>query len=738
MRELIDSIIDDKIRRIESALSGIQKNAYGNVVRKTSGLDSPAPTGQQQPSSNTPASPEESATIEKILNKIKDFVNKIQGSGGQQTEQQQPISLASTRVAMDEQSKQKYYQSFINWVKTSLKPYLDSKQTSGGTPLDKSKIIQGLKSRISAELPDWKDFIFKSMSGQTAEAPMPAKSAGVVTSQFLFDESVLASTEESQEIVVARLLTDLEIFAAAPAGSSAQAIKENLDRDFITAIDTNSKPGAPGNPKKKSDAAVAKPNSTLSNKIASLMQQHARNIEEKDLPEFVVKNAAKEIKASAQVYTVPIIEEIDFIHREFSTYTRKRGINIPFVDIQKDTDFLGIIHKLLTRFYGRDVMDPVAIGTACLGSVSPSVTTPQAVLDACFAAAGKLIVSAVGPKLGQQAAPAAPAQAQGAPDVKQSKMIIEKVLNGYFDKFIYVASNLATDCSVDEIVYALTGNAPSDPYSRLVSDFITYRFSDTRKAEEIIEKIQPVVQENPEMMEKFFQDYTEDSQQQVEQFQQSTGISDTIINSVLKDKLLDENSLKELRRFISDTVKNETENEDPEDKNSEGTSEQEKVVEDFVEESGVSPEMTAVVVNSEINKVVRNLFSEVALEDQIRIAQSEEALEKIFSYLDIEIQKIDKRYSKSNIMLLFDPEKGGFYTKEMTDISAEEKENIQGKAPSSNPIQPLDTPGDEELTFPSGNEFGGGGTQTQPQQGTQPQQPSGGSSDQSEFEQALQ
>lgn len=731
MRELIDNIIDDKIRRIESALSGIQKNAHGNIIRKTSGLDSPGTGGQQQLSANTPATPEESTIIEKILNKIKDFVNKIQDSGDQQSGQQQPTSLASIKKAMGDQSKQKHYQSFINWVKTSLKPYLDSKQTSSGTPIDKSKIIQGLKSRISAELPDWKDFIFKSVSGQSPETPMPAKSAGVVTSQFLFDESVLSSTEESQDIVIARLLTDLEIFSASPAKNSSQVIKQYLNEEFIRAIDNNSRPGAPGNPKAKSDRAVAKTNSTLSNKIAFLMYQYARNIEEKDLPVFIVNNAAKEIQASAQVYAVPIVEEIDFIHRQFSNYLRKQNQNVPFVDIQKDSDFLNLIYKLLNRFYNSDVMNPIAIGTACLGSVSPSVTTPDAVLQACFAEAGRHIVKVVGPKLGQQPAPI---QASVTTDAKQSRVIIEQVLNGYFDKFVYVASNLATDCSIDEIVYALTGNAPYDPYSRLVSDFITYRFSDTRKAEEIIEKIQPIVQENPEMMAKFFKDYTEDAKQQVDQFQQSTGISDAIINSVLKDKLLDETSLKELRKFISDTVKNETENEDPEDKNSEGYSEQEQVVEEFVEDSGISPEMTAVVVNSEIHKVVRNLFSEVSIEDQLKIAQSEEALEKIFSYLDTEIQKIDKRYSKSNIMLLFDPEKGGFYTKEMSDISPEEKENIKGKAPSSNPIQPLDTPGDEELTFPSGNEFSGGGTQTQPQN-NQPQSDS--SSDQSEFEQAL-
>jgi hypothetical protein len=461
------------------------------------------------------------------------------------------------------------------------------------------------------------------------------------------------------------------------------------------------------------------------------MQQYARSVEEKDLPAFIVKNAAKEIQASATAYAEPITQEIDFIHYEFSKYTRKKGVNIPFVDIQNDPNFLDIIHKLLTRFYGRDVLDPVAIGTLCLGSVSPSVTTPQAVLDACFAAAGNVIVSIVGPKLGKQ-----PAQNKNASSDKQTQMIIKSVLNGYFDKFVYVASNLANDCSIGEIVYALTGNAPSDPYNRLVSDFITYRFSDTKKADELIEEIQPIVQENPEMMEKFFQDYAEYSQNKVEDFQQSTGISDAIINSVLKDKLLDETSLKELRRFISDTVKNETENEDPEGDNSEVSTKQEKVVEKFVEESGVSPEMTAVIVNSEINKVVRNLFSDVTLEDQIKISQSEEALEKIFSYLDTEIKKIDKRYSKSNIMLLFDPEKGGFYTKEISEISSEEKENIQGKTPSSNPIQPLDTPGDEELTFPSGNEFGGGNTKTQ-QQNAQPQQQSGGSSDQSEFEKAL-
>lgn len=728
MRELIDSIINDKVQRIESALSSIKKNACGNVIRRISGLDSSDPV-DQQPSYNTQASPEESAIIEKILNKIKDFVNKIQGSNNPQ---EKSSSFASTKFsALDEQTKQKYYQSFINWVKTSLKPYLDSKQTSNGKPIDKLKIIHGLKSRISAELPEWKDFIFQPVSDQLPKQPASAKSDGIVTSQFLFDESVLSSTEESSDIVVARLLTDLEIFAAEPVGNSAKVIKENLDRDFIVAIDAHSKPGTPGNPKKKSDAAVARLNSILSNKISSLMQQYARSVEEKDLPAFIVKNAAKEIQASATAYAEPITQEIDFIHYEFSKYTRKKGVNIPFVDIQNDPNFLDIIHKLLTRFYGRDVLDPVAIGTLCLGSVSPSVTTPQEVLDACFAAAGNVIVSIVGPKLGKQ-----PAQNKNASSDKQTQMIIKSVLNGYFDKFVYVASNLANDCSIGEIVYALTGNAPSDPYNRLVSDFITYRFSDTKKADELIEEIQPIVQENPEMMEKFFQDYAEYSQNKVEEFQQSTGISDAIINSVLKDKLLDETSLKELRRFISDTVKNETENEDPEGDNSEVSTKQEKVVEKFVEESGVSPEMTAVIVNSEINKVVRNLFSDVTLEDQIKISQSEEALEKIFSYLDTEIKKIDKRYSKSNIMLLFDPEKGGFYTKEISEISSEEKENIQGKTPSSNPIQPLDTPGDEELTFPSGNEFGGGNTKTQ-QQNAQPQQQSGGSSEQSEFEKAL-
>lgn len=722
---MIDQILEDKITRIEGVLSSVH-NSFANVVRTSEAVpmpgEQPGAPAATQPATNTPATNNESEIIQKVLDKIKTFTSKIEQSGGSAPQQggQEPapaISLAaSTRVAVDEQTKQRYYQPFIDWVKNSLKPYLDSKQGNG---VDKAKVLQGLKSRISAELPQWKDFIFKLTGGADAA---PAAAPAPVTAHNLFDESIFSATE-SDIRKVADVITALEVFAADGTQPDITQMLTGFFReaDFINAIK-----GAK-NPKQESDAAVKQPNSTLSNKIAALMTQHARSIEETDLPAFIVKNSEKEIQASAQSFVGPLLNEIKFIQTQFSNYLRKKGKNIPVDVITKNPSILLGIETILEKLmYGYSVLDPVSIGKSCCGTVVPSVTTPDAVLEAVFKRAGDIIVSQVGPALGKGAT----AQAS------VSQEMVFAVLNTYFDKFVYVASNLETECSVDELVYALTGNPPADPYNRIVSDFISYRFSDVRKAEELVNKIQPVVEKNPEMLDRFYNDYNESAESKVQEFQQSTGISDTIINNVLKDKLLDENSLKELQKFISDSVKNETENVDPEEKE-EATGE----VEDFVEESGVSPEMTAVVVNSEISGVVHKLFSEVSLENQARIASSESALEKIFAYLDTEIKKIDKRYSKSNIMLLFDPEKGGFYTKEMSDIAPEEKGNIQKDLGSSDP---MGTPGDEELSFPTGNEFGGAPatsqstpqTQPAPAPAGQPAESTPGQSE-SEFEQAL-
>lgn len=714
MRETIDQILEDKIQRVEAALSTIH-GYFPNVIKVGEEVPTTQVPGVQttpgQPSSNTAATPEESEIIEKILNKIKDFTSKIQQAGSSNaSEPATPITLAAEVRTSADDDKQKHYQSFMNWVKTSLKPFLETKQTSSGTPVDKSKIIQGLKSRISAELPDWKDFIFKSMSG--GQQP----TSGIVTSSLLFDETVL-SAAALDEAKIADVINTLTRFAAEPGQPDVTQMLSAYfkEAEFVNAIASSE------NPKQKSDAAVKKPNATLSNKIATLMVQNSRNVDEADLPAFIVKSAEKEIQATAQSFAGPIIQEIKFILTQFQNYLRKKGKNIPVDVVTKNQNVLLGVETILEKvMYGYSVLNAESVGKSACGTVVPNVTVPETVMAAVFKRCGDIIVSLVAPHLGKSSAKSA----------SVSQEIITAVLGNYFEKFSYVASHLDSECGLDELVYALTGNAPVDPYNRIVGEYITRRYSDIKSAEDLIKQIHPVVQKSPEMTGKFFQDYAETAQKEVSDFQQSSGISDQLINTVLKDKLLDESSLQELKKFIADSVKNNTENVDPEEK-----SEAENEVENFVEESGVSPEMTAVVVNSELDGIVRKLFSEVSLENQVVIASSTDALEKVFSYLDSEVKKIDKRYSKDKIMLLFDPSKG-FYIKEQSDISESEQKNVQQELGSSGPMS---TPGDEELSFPTGNEFGGGNSAT-PQNNTQPQQNTPAAptqSSESEFEQAL-
>lgn len=713
MRELIDNIIDDKIKRVEAALSAVHKNFASIVKADNAGLTQPAP-GQEAANGSAQPTPEESSIIEKILNKIKDFTSKIQPQGG--------VATAATRVAMDDQAKEKHYQTFINWVKTNLKPYLENKQKDG-VPIDKSKIINALKDRISSELPEWQDFLFKTLS-----EPSPSGAPGIVTSNFLFDERVLHASSPNLDKMVADILHQIGVYAAAPGSSEAtiaQFLRGNPEfakKVLSEAIDAKQGPLAKGY------AATKVLNESISRKIDVVIQQQGRGLSEEDLPKLILNHTDKEVKASAAAFAQPLTQWIEITKREVSNQLRKSGQHIPADAIMESPSVQNLLKGVLVRAYKVDTFDAASIGERCLGTVAPSYSLPDGSLKALAVRAGEIVIAAAKPLLEPKTAPA-PAE---EPKAYMTLDKIYAVLDTYFDKFVYVASNLQSDCSVDELVYALTGNAPADPYTRLVSDFITYRIADTKKAEQLLEQIQPVIEQNPEMLKKFYNDYTENSAEKVQEFQSNTGLSDTIINSVLKDKLLDESSLKALRKNISDSVKNETENVDPEEK--EEAAEQ---VEDFVEDSGVTPEMTAVVVNSEIDKVVRQLFSEVSIEDQLRIASSEESMQKIFSHIDSEVKKIDKRYSKANIMLLFDPEKGGFYTKEMSDISSDEKENIQGTAPTAppaNPIQPLDTPGDEELSFPTGNELGGGNAQPGAAAPATPQPDSAAS----EFEKALQ